>query len=199
LLYLTGHHNPAVAEASKTYPLGLELQPGNRSQRWIPDYPRGWAADNGCFAKGKTFDLGKFFDWLELLRPFAASCLFASTPDVLGDARATIARSLPVFDEIRQRGYKPAFVGQDGLQDEPIPWGLFDCFFIGGSTEWKLGPEAAAIAREAKARGKWVHMGRVNSRRRLLYAESIGCDSTDGTFLKFGPDKNLPRLLAWFK
>ena len=34
---------------------------------------------------------------------------------------------------------------------------------------------------EAKRRRKWVHMGRVNSERRIRYAASIGCDSIDGT------------------
>jgi hypothetical protein len=33
--------------------------------------------------------------------------------------------------------------------------------------------------------------------RRLRYATSIGCHSADGTFLAFGPDRNLPRLLGW--
>ena len=50
---------------------------------------------------------------------------------------------------------------------------------------------------EAKAHGKWVHMGRVNSLKRLQYAAAIGCDSADGTYLTFGPAKNLPRLLGW--
>jgi hypothetical protein len=27
----------------------------------------------------------------------------------------------------------------------------------------------------------------------------MGCDSADGTFLTFGPDVNLPRLLAWLE
>ncbi len=40
-------------------------------------------------------------------------------------------------------------------------------------------------------------MGRVNSYRRLAYAQSIGCHSADGTYLKYGPDLNLPRLLRW--
>ena len=69
--------------------------------------------------------------------------------------------------------------------------------FIGGTTEWKLGRHARALVREAKQRGKHVHMGRVNSAKRYRYAEAIGCDSADGTFLTFGPDANLPRLLAW--
>lgn len=40
-------------------------------------------------------------------------------------------------------------------------------------------------------------MGRVNSRTRLGIAEWFGCDSADGTYLAYGPDKNLPRLLRW--
>lgn len=32
---------------------------------------------------------------------------------------------------------------------------------------------------------------------RLQYAAAIGCDSCDGTYLAFGPDRNLPTLLDW--
>lgn len=42
-------------------------------------------------------------------------------------------------------------------------------------------------------------MGRVNSGKRLKLADNWGCDTADGTFLAFGPDKNLPRLLAWLE
>jgi hypothetical protein len=40
-------------------------------------------------------------------------------------------------------------------------------------------------------------MGRLNSRRRLRHAAAIGCHSADGTYLAYGPDKNLPKLLGW--
>jgi hypothetical protein len=63
--------------------------------------------------------------------------------------------------------------------------------------EWKLGAAARLLVREAKARGKRVHMGRLNSETRHDYARHIGCDSVDGTYLVFGPDKNLPKLLSW--
>ena len=53
------------------------------------------------------------------------------------------------------------------------------------------------IAKEAKRRGKWVHMGRVNSGRRKAIADLFECDTVDGTFMTFGPDKNLRRLLGW--
>lgn len=66
-------------------------------------------------------------------------------------------------------------------------------------TDWKLGLAARQLVAEAKARGKWVHMGRVNSEKRFRYAAAIGCDSVDGTYLKAGPDVNLPHVLAWVR
>ncbi len=63
--------------------------------------------------------------------------------------------------------------------------------------EWKTGEVARAITDEARRRGVWVHMGRVNSWARLRYARQTGCDSADGTYLAFGPSKNLPKLLRW--
>ena len=69
--------------------------------------------------------------------------------------------------------------------------------FLAGSTEWKTSPAAHRLALEARRRGLAVHMGRVNSRRRLRIAQAFGCTSADGTYLAFGPGTNLPRLLAW--
>jgi hypothetical protein len=106
-------------------------------------------------------------------------------------------RSLPWLPKIRALGYPAAFVAQDGLEALTVPWDEFDVLFIGGSTEWKLGRHARALVAEAKWRGKHVHMGRVNSRSRYRYAEHIGCDSVDGTYLTFGPDVLLPNVLSW--
>lgn len=64
-------------------------------------------------------------------------------------------------------------------------------------TEWKLGEAAARLVAAAKARGLWVHMGRVNSYKRIAYAASIGCDSSDGTYLNFG--KKADRLINTLK
>jgi len=50
----------------------------------------------------------------------------------------------------------------------------------------------------ALARGKRAHMGRANSYGRVRGAISIGCTSSDGTFLKFAPTRNLRRIERWF-
>ena len=48
-------------------------------------------------------------------------------------------------------------------------------------TGWKLSQAAGSLAIEAKRRGKQLHMGRVNSNRRLRYAYDLHCDTVDGT------------------
>lgn len=163
--------------------------PGWPSQPGVP-----FAVDNGRFGKNWW---GYDFWWNGLQKFPKEECLFVVAPDVVGDAEATLKDSLPWLPRIREAGYPAAFVGQDGQELLPVPWDEFDVFFIGGSTDWKLSPEVAVLVKEAKANGKLVHMGRVNTRKRIRYAHSIGCDSVDGTTLAFGPDYYLPRILKW--
>ena len=193
MLYLANPCGAAVIDAMRDETLGYIDTPAQGNRR-----PQGviWCADNGCFGKGYPGD-AKWLAWLEKNAADAASCLFATAPDVVGDAAATLDRSAPWLPKIRSLGYPAALVAQDGLEELEIPWDEFDVLFIGGSTEWKLGAAARTIVGEAKARGKHVHMGRVNSLRRYQYAAAIGCDSADGTFLTFGPEKNLVRLSKW--
>lgn len=162
-----------------------------------------WIADNGAgpgkhgVGAGYPGDEG-LLHWLATYTDEQRSrALFAVAPDVVGDAKATLARSRPMLARIRALGFPVALVLQDGQQDVPVPWDEIDAVFIGGTTEFKLGRVAARLAAEAKARGKWVHVGRVNSLKRLRYSVSIGADSVDGTYLVFAPDHNLVILLNW--
>ncbi|MGW2550061.1 hypothetical protein [Streptomyces sp. NPDC001635] len=155
-----------------------------------------WAADNGRFGKGwPGYD--RWWKFLEDHADRAADCLFAVAPDVPMDAAATLAESAPWLPKIRALGYPAAFAAQDGAEDLELPWDDIDVLFLAGSTEWKLGPAARALTREAKLRGKRVHMGRVNSLKRLRYAASIGCDTADGTHVAFRPDVYLQEALNW--
>lgn len=63
-------------------------------------------------------------------------------------------------------------------------------------SEWKLGPGARQLAAAAKARGLWLHVGRVNSLRRLMSISSMGADSGDGTWVAAGPALNVPRAVS---
>lgn len=156
-----------------------------------------WGADNGCFANPDAFSLEGYLSWLGERKYAASTCLFATAPDVVGDAIATWERSLPVFPLIRAMGFKAALVAQDGIEAQDVDWTAFDVLFIGGSTRWKISHHAKLMVRKAKSHGKPVHMGRVNSFTRLQTAAMWGCDSADGTYLAFGPDTNTPKLLGW--
>lgn len=158
----------------------------------LADVP--FCVDNGRFGKGWPGH-DKWWTWLN--KHPAEGCLFAVAPDVVGDAEATLAEGATWLPRIRAAGYPVALVGQNGLERLDVPWDSFDVFFIGGDTEWKLGPAARQLAAEAKARGKRVHMGRVNTWNRMQYAHEIGCDTVDGTLLVFGADGNMPRLMKW--
>lgn len=152
--------------------------------------------DNECYLQPHKFGDGSAF--LRLINKFdPATVLFATAPDVVGDWSATLQRSLPWLERIRNAGVPAAIVIQNDATPATVPWGDVDVVFVGGTTDWKLGADVVEIVGEANARNVPVHMGRVNSLKRLAYAAWIGCTSADGTYLTFGPDKNLRRLLRW--
>jgi len=196
VIYFCNPSTPAVRAAMQTDPrLGCIETPKSGRNR-VPVGVR-WCADNGCFGKGYPGD-DAWFRWLEQ-HPGRELCEFAVAPDVVADHEATLERSLPWLERIRALGLPAAFVAQDGATVETIPWDRFDVLFVGGSTEWKLGAVAEQIVRMAADLGYPVHMGRVNSHKRLAYADAIGCTSADGTFLARGPDVNLPKVLRWLR
>jgi hypothetical protein len=108
--------------------------------------------------------------------------LFVNVPDVVADADRTLRQWHRWQSAVRRRGFPVGYVAQNGCERGVMPpWHEFDALFIGGDTAFKLGPDARQLVATAKAHGKHVHMGRVNTLRRLRYAQSIGVDSVDGT------------------
>lgn len=194
MLYLTGSL-PARPDLFRALEhsgcVGALLTPRNS----YPSKPlASWriAADNGCF--GADWDADEWRDWIAGVRP---DVLFATVPDVVGDWHGTRYR----WDQYRcDVGALPAaYVLQDGQPGDCVPWDECASVFIGGSTDYKLSPAARCLVAMAQDRGKWVHMGRVNSLGRLRIAARWGCDSADGNYIAFGPDVNVPKLLRWLR
>ncbi len=134
-----------------------------------------WAADNDAFG---NFDESAFSRMLERLAGLPG-CLFVAAPDVVANAEATAERFDRWEPVIHAHGLPVALVAQDG-QQEPF-WDRFEAFFIGGGDQFKLGPDGEHWLGQARARGKWTHVGRVNSLRRIRWARTIGADSIDGS------------------
>lgn len=194
-MYLTGCVPPSVQPYLDAQVVGFMTTPniGNRRDpSWI------WSADSGCF-NAKTYKGDDIYlSWLEAQHS-KERCLFATAPDVLGDAAATLERAATWLPTLRALGYPAALVTQDGLTPEMVPWDDIDWLFLGGSDAHKLGGEAKALIAAAHARGIPVHCGRVNSGRRFMAMAALGCASVDGTYLGFGPETNLPKLLGWIR
>lgn len=152
MIYFANASSPSVRAAMHRGQVGMMCTPAEG--RDPADYPI-WAADNGCFGKGYPGDKG-YLAWLRKHAPHARRCRFATAPDVVGDAAATILRSHPFFAPIRALGYPVALVAQDGISATEVPWSEFDVLFLGGTDLFKLGPEARLIAGEARKRGKVV-------------------------------------------
>ncbi len=158
-----------------------------------------WAADNAAYS---GWNQEKFWTMLRSISLADVSrLLWVACPDVVGDAQATINLWTEWHPQINALGLPAAFVGQDGLESIPdqIPWEDMACFFIGGSTEWKLSLAAERFICEARDRGIWTHIGRVNTQRRVRHAIEIGADSIDGRSFSAWPDAWISRGLAWIR
>jgi hypothetical protein len=195
MLYLSGVKNAAIAADLGRGSIGLLQTPANR---YALDGVAVWAMDNGCFTNSYPGDEAYLYG-LAKYEMHRAACLFVAAPDVVGDGAATLARFQPMASRIRAAGWPVALVAQDGMTSERIPWAGVDWLFIGGSTAWKLGTEAAALIISARARGVRVHVGRVNSAIRFAHFAGLGADTADGTFLAFGPDINAPKVREWMR
>jgi hypothetical protein len=158
----------------------------NAGNRLLPDVT--WALDNGCF--NAQWNEAK---WAGTLERYAGEpgCLFAVVPDVVGDSAATDQRWMRYAEDVKALGYRAAYVTQNGCTQVPHN---ADVVFTGGDDEWKMSDQAQRLAA-----GRPSHMGRVNTLRRLRFAAAHGYDSVDGTFIAFGPDANLPRLLRFLR
>ena len=158
-----------------------------------------WAADNDCFSGFKEDQYVKMLKGIRknIDAGLCSTPVFVTMPDVVGDYQKTIAL-FGVWHRVLARYNLPrGFVLQDGAEKEinPIPWNFIEALFVGGSTGFKLSEFVADCVKRAKYHGKWVHMGRVNSFRRLKHARVIGCDSVDGSsYAKFREARLIPAI-----
>ena len=140
-----------------------------------------YALDNGAWTahqRGETcFDAEAFDRAVGLL---GAEADFVVVPDRVMDAAATLRMAeswLPVLGR-----FSLVLAVQDGIVAEDVrPWLGPRCgVFIGGSDAWKES-SARRWGELCRERGAWLHMGRVNSARRIAIAAEAGCDSIDGS------------------
>jgi hypothetical protein len=194
MIYLSGtNFNGASEIFVGREDVGCLVQP--RSYPYPDKRAKCWAGDNGAFTG--TFRHDRFLNWLSGLTNLSDTCLFVAVPDVLGNWQGTLQKFQMYESILRKYGFPLALVGQDGFCADEVKWDKIDAFFVGGSNDWKFSQGAAKAISRAKDMGKWVHMGRVNSYKRLRLAQVLGCDSADGNHVKFKPDVNAKHIIKW--
>lgn len=147
-----------------------------------------YAIDNGawtCFTQKKVWDPGRFAALVELL---GADADFVTTPDIVMGGLASLRLSeswLPRLPGLRlvavQNGMEPGDV-------RPL-LGATVGIFVGGDAKWKCAT-MASWGRLARECGTYLHVGRVNSARRIKMCALAGADSFDGTNLTKYAEKN---------
>jgi hypothetical protein len=190
MTYLSGGLTPALWGVPN---IGGMISPNKGNRFDLLGYP--YAADNGCFKAETYVGDEALLRWLDTRR--RQHCLFAVSPDVVGDAVATWRRSAAMLPRIRALGFPVAYVAQDGWDAGAVDWTAFDVLFIGGTDTFKRGDAGRHAVADGLARGKPVHMGRINSRTRLLWAAGLGCTSADGTTIAFNSVRYAREIRQW--
>jgi hypothetical protein len=172
-----------VRQLSRQFPdyLGVLHTPQNGNR--LCAIPLPWAVDNAAFSNP---DDDKFWrlcanSWgMENYHP----PLWVAVPDIVGDHSET-RRLFGIWrhywlEEIGRIPFRLAFVLQNGCTVDEVPWDEIAAVFVGGDNDFKL-RQSAPLIDAAKDRCKLVHIGRVNTHRRLRYAYDLGADTVDGT------------------
>jgi len=141
-----------------------------------------YALDNGAWAahcSGKPWDADAF---LRAVQQLGLHADFLVIPDVVGERKASLKRSITWLPFLIGRTHRLLFPVQDGMcEDDVAPYlGESVGIFVGGTTAWKL--EKMGYWGEVAARRRcYLHIGRVNTVRRLARCHAVGADSFDGT------------------
>lgn len=190
MLYLSGTYSQVLPQyrAHFGYMLNVNRQIGGEAE--AVRYP--WMLDNGAFSRAWTESV--WLDRMAALAPYADTCIAAVVPDVILDAEATLERWQMYAPIVKELGYKAAFATQNGCTVDMVPWQELDVLFVGGSNAHRV-HECWPLIDEAKRRGLWVHVGRVNSASSVLRYRRA--DSVDGTTFRFESTQSKIERILW--
>jgi len=141
-----------------------------------------YALDNGAwsaFQQGTPFDEMAFGKALDLLGENAD---WVVLPDIVAGGMASLEFSLQWLDRLQPFPQKLLIAVQDGMCPDDVREYLSPAvgIFVGGSTEWKLATlDSWSVL--ARRRCCYLHVGRVNSARRIALCAAAGASSFDGT------------------
>lgn len=171
--------------------------PGKIGHLYSPGGQRGpypfipYALDNGAFGARDKWTPDPWLKLLDWAKLSGIPPRWTLVPDVVGSREGTLSRWGEFSGIAKRYGWPLAFAVQDGMTPEDVP-AEAEVIFVGGSTAWKW-----------RTMGNWcsrfprVHVGRVNTYRRLVQCEEAGAESCDGTGWTRGCQRQARGLVAY--
>lgn len=142
----------------------------------------GYALDNGAwtaFQQGKSLDEKLFMTAVEKMGEKADWIVL---PDIVAGGLRSLDYSLAWMERLRGIPTRLLIAVQNGMEVNDVRSFLNPAvgIFVGGDTEWK---EKTAVqwGSVARRRNCYLHVGRVNSARRIAICNAAGANSFDGT------------------
>ncbi len=163
--------------------------------RWVDGSPAPYAIDNGawgCYRRGDPFNWSAFEKLTEELGDGAA---WVIAPDIVCGGLKSLDRSLAWAASWSRC---PVLIAvQDGMTPDDLRDHLSDRvgLAVGGSTPFKE-KTTPMWGRLAAAQGCYLHVLRVNTKRRLSLCRGAGAQSVDGTSASIF-SVNAPKLAGW--
>jgi hypothetical protein len=141
-----------------------------------------YALDNGAFGawqRGEPFDVDAFDRHVSA---FGDRAEFIVAPDIVAAGLDSLRLTAEWLPRLAGVGRRRLVAVQDGMTAADVRPYLSPTvgIFVGGSTAWKLATMRlwGVLARECRT---YLHVGRVNTIRRIRYCADAGADSFDGT------------------
>lgn len=155
-----------------------------------------YALENGAwhrYQQGKPFVAAEFTSALDRLGPGAD---WVVVPDIVLGGQASLELSIGWLPRVLSAAPRALVAVQNGMAPADVRplLGPSVGIFVGGDTRWKEQTIGlwSALGRELRC---WVHVGRVNTARRIRICTAEGATSFDGS----SPARfaiNIPRLTA---
>jgi hypothetical protein len=143
-----------------------------------------YAVDNGAYPAWKNkkpWDERKFLRMLDRVKTFDRKPDFICCPDIVAAGTKSLEFSMAWRDRLPSEW--PCYLA---VQDGMTPCGVvevlerFDGIFVGGTAIWKR-DSSHIWAKLARAEGKKLHVGRINSLQgAFVQGKVVGADSFDG-------------------
>ena len=187
IVLIANNWNPYIPWLSGRFcnRVGVMVSQDSRWRKPTECFP--YAIDNGRYQsciKDQPWDDAAFLAMCAKAACQTPKPLFIVVPDVIGNSQQTLSEWAPWYKRLHGFGIPLAFAMQDGMDVKDVP-PTADWVFVGGTDDWKWGAVGAICEYFERprigGRAKPIHVGRVNTYRRLRACDECGVTSVDGS------------------